>query len=279
VKPDWRYAAEAAERGLAVVRLRAAGTQRSTATRLRLFLRGYDVAPGRIKRDLCAEFLRLQKRHVFRRPWEFEAGGDVRDAENEQLFGLSDEASPTYVANDLRNSKPAAFGAGATFILGVPVWESILPILISTLDEIPILTDKIKKGLVRDIEPYFEVLGLFGNPVEVERNCLRDIQNCSTADIHLGREFYRAVVSLADVAAHLIKLSNSEIAPAMAPAFERVVESIRDSDEWCTTIFAAGAVAALRGKQSDTRLDIRAAESQDFGEGSEGAVRTLISAK
>ncbi len=251
VNPDWQYTAEAAERGLAVVRLRAAKTKRATATRLRLFLNGFDVPPGRTKLDLRSEFSRLLKRHLFRRPWEYQARKDATGAEKAKQLQRGGEVDPVLKAAGVKAPDQTILDAGSSFVWGIPGPHSLLPTLINILGNIPILTDEIRRGLIEDIKPYVEIFGLLGDPEEIERSGLEDLKRCSTEDIEQGREFYRATVNLFEVAVHLTKLSRSDGSPKMLAAVERVAKSIREGDEWCTTIFAAGAVAAFRRRQGD----------------------------
>ena len=250
LNPEWQYTAEAAERGLAVVRLRAAGTKRAAATRVRLFLRGFDIPLLRIKPDLCSEFARLLKRHVFRRPWDYEADKDATEAEKERQLRRAGRVDPVLEAAGLKAPDQTILDGGSALVWGIPGVDSLLSTVTKILSGIPILTDEIRHGLVGDIQPYIEILGLFGNPDEIERSGLEEIQKCSTEDIQDGHDFYMSALNFAEAAAHLSKLSKSQGAPTMQAALQKVARSIRDGDEWCTMIFAAGTVAAFRREKN-----------------------------
>lgn len=252
LNPEWQYTSEAAERALTVVRLRAKGTKRAAATRLRLFLLGFDVPLRRIKPDLRLEFHRLLKRRFFRQPWFYDANKnkDASDAEREKQLRRAGKVDPVLQAAGLKAPDDTTLDGGSALVWGIAGAKGLLPTFIGILDVVPFLTEEFKRGLVNDVRPYTEILGLFGAPDEIEGSGLEHVQGCSDDDILSGRSFYRSVLSLFETSVHLSKLCKSETSIALATALEKVAITVRDSDEWCTLILAAGAVAAFRRRQN-----------------------------
>jgi hypothetical protein len=252
LNPDWQYTAEAAERGLAVVQLRAKKTRRAAATRIRLFLLGFDVPLRRIKPDLRSEFHRLLKRHFFRQPWVYEASKnkDPSDPERKKQLRRAGKVDSVLEAAGLKAPDDTILDGGSALVWGIAGAKGLLPTFIGILDDVPFLTEEFKHGLVDDVRPYIEILGLFGNPDEIEGGGLEHLQGCSDDDILSGRFFYRSVFSLFETSVHLSKLWKSEAITALAAALEKTAITVRDSDEWCTFFLAVGAVAAFRRRQN-----------------------------
>lgn len=248
LNPEWQYTAEAAERAIAVVRLRAKGTKRAAATRIRLFLMGFAVPPHKIKTDLRIEFERLLKRHFFRQPWSYEADKGVKAAEAERQKQLRRAGNVDPVLAEARFKAPddTILDSGSAVFLGIEGAKGLLPTLSGILDSIPFLTDEFKKGVVQDVRPYADLLGLFGNPEEIEDSGLDSLRKCSDEDIESGRDFYQFVLSLSDTFASLSKLSRSQFGSKVVPALERIAATLHESDEWSIAILVAGSVAAFR---------------------------------
>ena len=78
-----RYSPVALAAGLEVVRLRALGTRRNAALRLRLWLLNFDVPMDRIAKDIRSEFDGLLRRGFFRNPLRYDAHSDEEYSERE----------------------------------------------------------------------------------------------------------------------------------------------------------------------------------------------------
>lgn len=248
LNPEWQYTSEAAERGLAVVQLRAKKVRRAAATRLGLFLLGFGVSPAQIKDDLRSEFSRLLRRHFFRRPWVYEAykGKGASDAERQKQLKRVGEIDSRLVAAGFRAPDATILDAGSAIFLGIAGDEGLLPTLRGVLDSIPFLTAEFKQDIIEDLRPYAEILGLFGDPEEIEGSGLDNLKKCSDDDIQSGRDLYQFVLSLNETFANLSKLWKSESGTKLRTALEATVATFRDSEEWPIAILGAGAVAAFR---------------------------------
>jgi hypothetical protein len=118
--PEWRYTSDAAERGIRIVRLRAHGTKRCAALRVRLWLSDFDFQASQISADLHSEFERLLKRHFFRRPWSYDARTRkfVAESELKRHARKLDPADPRLAAAGLTPPDDVVLNLGSEIFWG-----------------------------------------------------------------------------------------------------------------------------------------------------------------
>ena len=78
-----RYSPGALAAGLEVVRLKASGTRRNVALRVRLWLLDFTVPTDRITEDISSEYDRLLRRGFFRNPLRYDAHSNEEYSERE----------------------------------------------------------------------------------------------------------------------------------------------------------------------------------------------------
>ena len=245
--PEWRYSPGAAERGLQLVRLRARGTKRFAAQRLQLYLAEFDLPASQIKIDLHAEFQRLLKRRFFRRPLEYDARTQKRLAKDEiEIFGRKlGPVDPRLVAAGLKPSVESLLEAGSELSWGPSAAKKLLRLIVQEISNLARwMPAEIAQNIFADIEPYFEVAGLFGSPEEIEKSGLEELAKFEEIDLENGRIFYRLIVGLFEIGATILPLSTWGDWREGNDAMKAILVSLKESDEWSVMCFAMGALGA-----------------------------------
>jgi hypothetical protein len=194
--PEWRYASGAAERGLRIVRLRARGTMRFAALRVRLSLSDFDVEASQIKADLHSEIERLLKRRFYRRPWSYDARMRkfVATSELKRHAQKLEPVDPRLAAAGLKPSDEVILNLGSEFFWGPGSVGDFLSLVKQGTGTItPWLPTAIREELSAGIEPYIQVSGLFGNPDEIEKSGLEELSKVEDTDLRDGSRFYQVI--------------------------------------------------------------------------------------
>jgi hypothetical protein len=244
-----RYSPAALAAGLEVVRLRASGTQRNAALRLRLWLLDFDVPMDRIIEDLRSEFDRLLRRGFFRNPLRYDAHSDEKYSEREIQAELR-RAGP--IDPDLAAAGLPPPSADILNLASELVWgsEGSTQLLTSLEERIsPFASEKgrvVLSEFLRGLESYVATTGLFGNPDEIEKSGLEVLARIGNGDLLKGRRFYQFVLAMADCGARGGEFFPPDVNPALSEALSKIARSLRDADEWCVAGLAVCSIAAHR---------------------------------
>jgi hypothetical protein len=247
---EWRYSLAALRAALEVVRLKAPSPERrNTVLRIRLWLLNLDVPINKIAEDLESEFCRLLHRRFFRNPFRYDAnsGDDISERDKETERRRAGPLDPTFV--------DAGFELPIDDLLRL-IWESIsdpagpsqLLKLLSQLAS-PFLSAKgqaIFADLLKGLEPYVDVAGVFGARDEIGESGLEALAAINEGDLMKGRRLYQFVLAMADCAARGNEFLPPTITPALGEALSKIARTLNDSDEWCVAGLAVCSIAASR---------------------------------
>jgi hypothetical protein len=254
---EWSYTPVALRAAVEVVRLRASKpSRRNTEIRLRLWLLDFPVPIDRVTEDLKSEFERLIHRRFFRYPWRYDARSGV-DPTTDDIAKEFRRAGPP--DQTLTDAGLVLQPAEDTLKIGSEwVWGSEQPSqLLKSLKELAsqYLSEKGQEALdalLQGLEPYVAVEGLFGDPEEIERSGLKELDRVGERELLKARSLYQFVVVSADCAARASEFLPPNVSPALGEALSKIVRTLRESDEWCVAALAAGAIAAHRAKMART---------------------------
>jgi hypothetical protein len=105
------------------------------------------------------------------------------------------------------------------------------------------------KPLLTDLQPYISyAAGILGNPEEIEKSGLSELDDIEPEDLNSGRLFYQSLVGLFELGGRVLSLSTSDDADALQSAFKKTARSLKSHD-WSVFCFALGAVASLRRRR------------------------------
>lgn len=245
-----RYSPAALAAGLEVVRLRASGTQRNAALRLRLWLLDFEIPMDRIIEDLRSEFDRLLRRGFFRNPLRYDARSDEKYSERETQAELrrAGPLDPGLAAAGFPPPSGDMLNLASELVWGSEGSTQLLTSLETRIS--PFASEKGREVLsefLRGLEPYVATSGMFGSPDEIEKSGLEELATIGEGDLLKGRRFYQFALAMANSAARGGEFLPPEVAThALSEALSKIARSLRDSDEWCVAGLAACSIVAHR---------------------------------
>jgi hypothetical protein len=252
--PMWEYSSGTTERALTVLRLKADGVTRFSALRLQLWLHGHEVPLARIKGDLESEFERLLKKHFFRNPWTFDARDPNSDAP-EKIKRHKKKLQPvdqTLDAAGLTPSDDSLFALGSKFFWGPDRKTDPFEVITAELSQKCGVPTSSFEMLLADLKPYIAcVAGLFGNPDEIEKSGVSELNKLTLEDLNSGRTFYQGLLGLFEVGSKILSLSKSADTVTLRLAFEKAAHS-QKHQEWSVLCSAVGAIVSFRRKRDSS---------------------------
>ena len=103
--------------------------------------------------------------------------------------------------------------------------------------------------LLADLRPYIScVAGFLGDPNEIKKSGLSELNKLNLEDLNSGRTFYQGLLGLFEVGCKILSLSNSADAAALRLAFEKAARSLKHQ-EWSVLCFAIGALVSFRHRR------------------------------
>jgi hypothetical protein len=249
--PLWEYSSGTTERALTVLRLKTGGVTRFAAIRLQLWLNGHELPPSRIKEDLETEFARLLRKNFFRQPWSYDANDPNADAPEKikRHKKKLHPVDPTLAAAGLKPSDDSIFAFGSKLFWGPDRKTDPFEVLAEELSQKYGIPTTSIEMLLADLKPYVTcVAGLFGNPDEIEKSGVSELNNLNLEDLNSGRTFYQGLLGLFEVGCKILSLSNSADAAALRLAFEKAACSLKHQ-EWSVLCFAIGALVSFRHRR------------------------------
>lgn len=248
-----RYSPAALGAALEVVRLKAASPERrNTLLRIRLWLIGLDVPIGRIAEDLESEFSRLLRRHFFRNPFHYDArtGDNLSEREKDGERRRAGPLDPAFV--DAGWELPTDDLLRLVWeLVSDPIKRSHFLILLDRLVS-PHLSEKGRAFLadvLKGVEPYIDVAGLFGAADEIEKSGLEAFAAIGEADLMKGRRLYQFALAMFNCADRVVEFLPPDLS-SEGEAISKAARTLRDSDEWCVAGLAVCSIAASRVKTS-----------------------------
>jgi hypothetical protein len=107
----------------------------------------------------------------------------------------------------------------------------------------------IVRPLLADLQPYIScAAGILGNPEEIEKSGLSELDDIEFEDLNSGRIFYQSSVGLFELGSQALSLSTSSDATVLQSAFRKTAFSLRSHD-WSVFCFALGAVTSFRRRR------------------------------
>jgi hypothetical protein len=246
--PLWEYSSGTTERALTVLRLKVGSVTRFSAIRLRLWLNGHELPQSRINKDLRSEFARLLRKNFFRQPWSYDANDPNADSPEKIKRHKSklQPVDPTLAAAGLKPSDDSLLAFGSKLFWGPDSKIDPFEALTKELSQKYGVPTSFIEMLLADLRPYITcVAALFGNPDEIERSGVSELNKLNLEDLNSGRTFYQSSLGLFEVGSKILSLSKSADAVALRLAFEKAAHSLKHH-EWSVVSFALGALVSFR---------------------------------
>ncbi|MCF8470415.1 MAG: hypothetical protein K9G30_06495 [Parvibaculum sp.] len=181
LNPLWSYSDEAVEMAKTIVAAKAGGVSRTTALKVRLWLRGFDFPPEQVREALLEEFSRLMKRQRRRGEFDYDhrSNTDPTERQKKVLPRRMGDLDPRLQNEGMKLSEDVFL----TFT-SIAHWG----------------TDT--EGTSNGSEPLDDVLsslvngvlgGLWGDPDSTDRNGESLIEKADQEDLENARKFVQAL--------------------------------------------------------------------------------------